>query len=154
MALDSTTLAKLAKVELTVMQPHPDAPKSALPLFLSKVTAGLPAQVDDTVHDYVDLNDYCLPHPESSFLLRVSGQSMLGAGIHDGDLLVVDRSSKPKSGQVVIAALDGEFTVKRLARQGQAVQLVAENPEYPSIKVRPDQMFMIWGVVTFVVHRL
>lgn len=154
MALDAATIEKLAKVGLKVMQPHPDAPKSALPLFLSKVAAGRPTQTDDAVDDYVDLNDYCISHPESSFLLRVSGQSMLGAGIHDGDLLVVDRSSKPKSGQVVIAALDGELTVKRLARQGQAVQLVAENPEYPGIMVRPDQTFTVWGVVTFVVHRL
>ena len=136
------------------MQPSPNPHNVSLPLFLSKVAAGRPAQTDDAVDDYVDLNDYCLPHPESSFLLQVSGQSMLGAGIHDGDLLVVDRSRKPKSGQVVIAALDGELTVKRLSRQGQTVHLVAENPEYPSIMVRSDQMFTVWGVVTFVVHRL
>ena len=136
------------------MQPSPNPHNVSLPLFLSKLSAGLPAQTDDAVDDYVDLNDYCLPHPESSFLLQVSGQSMLGAGIHDGDLLVVDRSRKPKSGQVVIAALDGELTVKRLSRQGQTVHLVAENPEYPSIMVRSDQMFTVWGVVTFVVHRL
>nr|MBU2747471.1 translesion error-prone DNA polymerase V autoproteolytic subunit [Acidithiobacillus montserratensis] len=110
--------------------------------------------VEDGADDGIDLHTYCVPHPENSFLLRVSGSSMQGAGIQDGDLLVVDRSIRATDGRIVIAALDGEVTVKRLRRKGQRVMLVPENPEYPTIAVRPDQSFTVWGVVIFVVHRV
>ncbi len=152
MARDKVTLEKLAKAGLRVVRPIQDGPHSTIPLFVSKVAAGLPALADDSPDDAIDLHSHCIPHPESSFLVRVSGTSMQGAGIHDGDLLVVDRSIPATDGRIVIAALDGEVTVKRLRRKGQRVMLVPENPDYPTIAVRPDQSFTVWGVVTFVVH--
>lgn len=152
MALDKNILEKLAKAGLRVVRPTPDGPHTTTSLFLSKVAAGLPAIADDTLDDTIDLHSYCIPSPETSFLLRVSGSSMQGAGIHDGDLLVVDRAIPAKDGKIVIAALDGELTVKRLRRKGQRVMLVPENPDYPTIAVGPEQDFSVWGVVTFVVH--
>jgi len=79
---------------------------------------------------------------------------MTGAGIHDGDMLVVDRGITPKSGNVVIAVLDGELTVKRMARKGGRVLLIPENSDYPTITIDPEQNFSVWGVVTFVVHKV
>ncbi|MGA0032216.1 MAG: LexA family protein, partial [Burkholderiales bacterium] len=91
-------------------------------------------------------------HPEATFFMRVKGDSMTGAGIHDGDLLVVDRSLEPASGRVVVAALDGELTVKRLQRRQGRITLKSENPAYPAITVGEDRDLQIWGVVAYVVH--
>ncbi|MDD5279047.1 LexA family transcriptional regulator [Acidithiobacillus sp.] len=153
MALDARTIEKLAKVGLTVMRPDAHAPLSAAPLYISKVAAGMPSPADDYVEKTLDLNEYCLPNSEASFFLKVSGNSMTGAAIHDGDILVVDRSIAPQSGQVVIAMLDGEMTVKRLMRKGHKVLLQPENPDYPTITVSPDQDFSVLGTVIFVVHK-
>ncbi|NBV54968.1 MAG: hypothetical protein EBR79_04555 [Proteobacteria bacterium] len=91
-------------------------------------------------------------HPGSTFFVRVQGDSMLNAGIHEGDILVVDRSLEAREGSIVIAVLDGELTVKRLRRKNGQVELVPENDRYPVIVVHPEQEFRIWGVVTTVVH--
>lgn len=158
MTLDTATLEKLAKVGLRVVRPVPDGPHTTIPLFVSKVAAGLPSFSDDGAEDAIDLHSHCVPHPEHSYLLRVSGSSMqgvgtpLGVGIQDDDLLVVDRSIPPKDGHIVIASLDGELTVKRMRHKGRQVMLVPENPDYPTIAVRPDQDFRVLGVVTFVIH--
>ncbi|MDD5126053.1 LexA family transcriptional regulator [Methylovulum sp.] len=153
MSLDARTIAKLAKVGLTVMRRDAHAPLSVAPLYISKIAAGMPSPADDYVEKTLDLNEYCLPNSESSFFLKVSGNSMTGAAIHDGDILVVDRSIKPQSGQVVIAMLDGEMTVKRLLRKDGKVLLQPDNPDYPTITVSPDQDFSVMGTVTFVVHK-
>lgn len=147
-------MEKLARAGLTVLRPDPDAPAGSFPLFLSRIPAGFPSPADDYLETRLDLNRHCIPHPEATFFLRVSGSSMMDLGILDGDLAIVDRSLKPKSGDVVIAALDGELTVKRLTRQGGGIVLAPGNPEYAPIPVGPDQDLVIWGVVTFVLHRL
>lgn len=103
MALDTITIEKPAKVGLTVMWPDAHASLSAAPLYISKVAAGMPSPADDYVEKTLDLNTYCLPNSGAFFFLRVSGNSMTGAAIHNGDILVVDRSIKHQSGQVVIA---------------------------------------------------
>lgn len=105
MALDAITIEKLAKVGLTVMWSDAHAPLSAAPLilYISKVAAGMPSPADDYVEKTLDLNTYCLPNSGAFFFLRVSGNSMTGAAIHNGDILAVDRSIKHQSGQVVIA---------------------------------------------------
>lgn len=137
-----------------VQRPDPDAPWLALPLFADKVPAGFPSPATDYVEDRLDLNRLLIQHAEATFFLRAKGQSMLGAGIHDGDVLVVDRSLTPGHGQVVIAIVDGDFTVKRLHRQGGQIRLVAENADYPDITFCEGQELLIWGVVTNVVHKL
>ena len=154
MTLDVSIIAKLARVGLTVMRPDADPPVVETPLFIPRVAAGLPAPADDTVDECLDLNAHCMPNPAMNFLLRVSGQSMKDAGIHNGDILVVDRGIPAKSGHIMIAVLDGKLTVKRMTRTGQVVQLVPENPDYPAIIVHSGQDFRVWGVVTFVVHRV
>lgn len=154
MALDTAIIEKLAKVGLTVMRPDVHAPAASMPLFISRVAAGFPSPADDYVEKVLDLNEYCMPNRAASFFLRVSGHSMTGAGIHDGDILVVDRSITPKSGNVVIAVLDGELTVKRMVRKNGRVLLMPENPDYPTITIDPEQDFSVWGAVTFVVHKV
>lgn len=124
----------------------------SLPLYSSTVRAGMPTVADDHIEDRIDLHDYVVRHPQATFFVRVQGDSMINAGIHEGDILVVDRSLEAREGSIVIAVLDGELTVKRLKRKGNVVQLVPENDRYPVITVGPEQEFRIWGVVTTVVH--
>lgn len=123
-----------------------------LPLFSGRVQAGMPTAADDHVEERIDLHDYVVRHPSETFFVRVQGDSMINAGIHEGDILVVDRSIEAREGNIVIAVLDSELTVKRLRRKGDVVHLVPENDRYPVIVVGPEQEFRIWGVVTTVVH--
>lgn len=123
------------------------------PLFLETIPAGFPSPASDYIDQRLDLYDYLGVHSEATFFLRVQGDSMQGAGIYDGDLLVVDRSQTAKSGHVVIAVIDGEFTVKRLKKSGGRTWLQAENPSYPPIELRDGQELEVWGVVSHVVHK-
>lgn len=125
---------------------------TALPLAAGKAAAGFPSPATDHVERRLDLTEHLVLHPETTFFMRVKGDSMTGAGIHDGDLLVVDRSLEPASGRVVVAALDGELTVKRLQRRQGRIMLKSENPAYPAITVGEDRDLQIWGVVAYVVH--
>lgn len=132
-----------------------DAPTTVpLPLFSHTIRAGFPSPADDYVQDSIDLNAHLIRHKAATFLLRVRGDSMVGAGIHDGDLLVVDRSLEPAHDRVVIAVLEGELTVKRLWRRDGCLRLLAENPAYAPLEVGPNQELVIWGVVTNVIHAL
>ena len=124
-----------------------------LPCFLSAVQAGFPSPADSYIEGALDLNDHLVRHPAATFLVRVAGDSMTGAGIHDGDLLVVDRSLEPKSGSIVIASVDGELTVKRLVTRDGTVTLIPENPDYPPLPVTSEHSLAIWGVVQSVIHR-
>jgi DNA polymerase V len=134
----------------TPKSPHPVL---SLALYSCKIPAGFPSPASDYIDQRLDLNEYLAVNPEATFFLRVQGNSMTGAGIHDGDLLVVDRSLQAKSGNVVIAVVDGEFTVKRLQHLKGKVWLKAENPSYPNIELQEGQELEIWGVVSHVVHR-
>lgn len=136
------------------LRPLENAPRRPIPLFTDRVAAGFPSPATDYVETRLDLNELVIQHFESTFFLRAKGLSMIGAGIHDSDVLVVDRSLTPSHGNVVIAVVDGEFTVKRLHRQGGKVKLVAENPDFPDITFKDGQELTIWGVVTNVVHKL
>jgi len=106
---------------------------SEFPLFSSKVAAGLPSFADDNLDDSIDLNNYLVDKPVSTFMLRVQGLSMRDAGILPDDILIVDRSEVAKHNKIVIAAVDGELTVKRLYRRGDMLKLLPENPDYPEI---------------------
>ena len=125
-----------------------------LPLFSHHVRAGFPSPADDYVCDALDLNEHLVSHREATFFLRAKGYSMTGAGIQDGDLLVVDRSLHPAHRSIVIAVVDGEFTVKRLYKRGGRIRLLAENPDYAPIELQEGQELQVWGVVTSVIHSL
>ena len=118
------------------------------PLLLALVAAGFPSPADDHLDRDLDLHELLIQHPASTFYVRLAGDSMQGAGLYDGDLLIVDRSLEPKHADIVIAVLNGELTVKHLFKQGRLVQLRPANHRYPVITVTPDQELLIWGVVT------
>ena len=125
-----------------------------LPLLGRLLPAGFPSPADDYLDGEIDLATYLIERPAASFLMRVSGESMKGAGILDGDLVVVDRSLRPQSGQVVVGVCDGEMTLKRLRLyKGRAV-LQAENPDFPEFVIGEELPAEIWGVVVGVVRKL
>lgn len=131
-----------------------DAMEDKTPLYGSDVQAGYPSTGDDHVETQLNLHSYVVEKPETTFFVRAKGQSMINAGIFDGDLLVVDRSIPARNGHIVIAALDGELTVKRLDKTANKLQLLPENPTYNPIEVSAEQDCLIWGVVTNVVHKV
>lgn len=124
------------------------------PLFLSGVAAGFPSPADDYIDRELDLNEYLIVNPASTFFVRVAGDSMIGAGINHDDILVVDRSLEPMSGKVVIAIIEGELTVKRLVRTADCWRLVAENPAYADTVLAGEAELEIWGVATSAIHLL
>lgn len=123
-----------------------------LAFFTSRVEAGFPSPADDYLEGALDLNEHLIRHPAATFFLRVSGDSMTGAGIYPGDILIVDRSLPPADGRIVIAVVDGELTVKRLHRRRGRIRLVPENPRYPTIEITAEQDLRVWGVVVHAVH--
>ena len=141
-------------MSLTVLLPTPWPNKLPLPLFSGKVAAGFPSPADDYVDKNLDLNELLVQKPAATFFVRAQGESMLGAGIHPNDILVVDRSIEAVAGKIVICALNGELTVKRLERVNDQWQLKAENPAYANIILHDELDMVIWGVVTNVIHAL
>ena len=137
-----------------ILAPSPEAPRLARPLFLSRVPAGFPSPAEDYVEGSLDLNEHLIQHKEATFFVRVQGESMIGAGILNGDLLVVDRALEAVDGNIVIAVVDGELTLKRLSRRNGQVRLLPENPCFHPIEFNDDQTLEIWGVVTNVIHRV
>lgn len=125
-----------------------------LPLHAEGVSAGLPFQADDSVEKKLDLNELLVKHPTATFFVKVQGDSMVGAGIFSGDILLVDRSVEPVDGTIVIAELNGEFTVKRLKFSGGRPYLLAENPNYKPIQMKEGVEFVVWGVVTSVIRKV
>ena len=121
-----------------------------LPLFLERVACGFPSPAQDYVEDRLDLNRLAVRHPSATYFIKVSGDSMIGAGISDGDLLVVDSSRTAEHGDIVIAAVEGEFTVKRLQLR-PTVQLIPMNSAYSPIIVGSEDTLDVFGVVTFIV---
>lgn len=124
-----------------------------LPLYISHVPAGFPSPAEDYIAGQLDLNELLIKRPSTTFFVRVSGESMKNAGIQHQDLLVVDRSIEPSNGKIVIAAIDGQLTLKRLkiTRQGK-IYLLPENEEFSPIEVKSENEVYIWGVVTSVIH--
>ncbi len=123
-----------------------------LPLFISKVAAGFPSPADDYVEKTLDLEELLIQKPAATFFVRAQGDSMLGAGIHPNDILVVDRSKEPMPDKIVICAVNGELTVKRLIVADGQWRLKAENPAYPDIPLTEDLETVFWGTVTNVIH--
>lgn len=137
----------------SIWQPN-QAETQALPLFGNKIAAGFPSPADDHIESSLDLNEYLIEHPAATFYVRVSGESMVKAGINPNDILIVDRAIEPMDGKIVIAALNGELTVKRLVKSKGKVFLYPENDAFKPIEVTPESDFKIWGVVTSVIHRV
>ena len=123
-----------------------------LPLYTSRIAAGFPSPADDHLEAPLDLNAHLVKHPAATFVVRVDGDSMTGAGIYNGDLLVVDRSLDAKSGHIVVAVVNGEMTVKRLLIDRKRIRLVPENPAYKPIEIREGADLVIWGVVAHVIR--
>lgn len=140
----SQTLEEFFMVEQTPLN---------LPFFSSKVAAGVPFAADENIDSYLDLNTHLVSKPTTTFFVKVSGDSMILAGINDGDILIVDRSIEAKNGSIVIAVLNSELTVKRLKIGDGACYLMPENPNYDPIEITSEMNFIVWGVVTSVIHK-
>ena len=123
------------------------------PLFAVPVKAGFPSPAEDYLEQNLDLNEHLIQHPAATFFVRVDGESMKGAGIHKDDILIVDRSLEPTNGKIVIAVINGEFTVKRIRLHQDKVFLEPENPQFSPIEINPNWDFQVWGVVTYVIHK-
>lgn len=122
--------------------------------MLCRVPAGFPSPADDFEEGPLDIAEYLVDSPETTYFVRVEGESMEGVGIHHGDLLVVDRAKEPAGGDVVVAALNGVLTVKRLEQKEGRLLLTAEHPSYEPIEVSPHEDLVIWGVVKHVIHEM
>jgi len=126
--------------------------KLPLPLYLSKVRAGFPSPADDYLDKKLDLNDHLIKNPAATFFVKVAGNSMINAGIKTGDLLIVDRSLEPKDKKIVVAIIEGEFTVKRILKKGDKLYLAPENDTFAPIEITEEMDFQVWGVITSVIH--
>jgi len=119
------------------------------------IRAGFPSPAQDYMSDSIDLNQELIRHPATTFYARAVGDSMKGCGIDDGDLLVIDKAIDPREGDIVVAYIDGEFTLKKvkLEPDGSCLWLIPANDEYPPIKVTDENDFIIWGVLTYNIKR-
>ena len=133
---------------------EPVLTEQELTVFIAQISAGFPSPAADYSEDKLDLNKHLIKNPPATFIVKVSGDSMTGAGIHDGDLLIVDRSVKPVHNKVVIAVVNGELSVKRLKIKQEKLSLEAENDNYPVLEITEGMEFQVWGVVTNVIHPL
>ena len=126
--------------------------KSKIPLLTDSVSAGFPSPADDYTEENIDLNEHLISNPFSTFFLRVKGDSMINAGIKDKDLIIVDKSLIAKPGNIIIAMIDGEFTIKRLSIKNDELYLKAENNNYPDFRFKNHIDVQIWGVVIYSIH--
>jgi len=124
------------------------------PLLGSKVPAGFPSPAQDYIEATLDLNEFLISHPNATFFIKVEGYSMINAGIQPDDILIVDRSLEAINNKIVIAIVDGELTVKRLSIIDDIYWLVPENSSYSAIRIDENIDFVIWGIVTYVIHKL
>ena len=131
----------------------PQALHAPITIANGAVAAGFPSPAGDYIDNRLDIFEYLIQHPTATFYVRVKGNSMVNAAIHDGDLLVVDRSIEPKNNQVVVAIIDGEFTVKRISKYNNKLYLIPENEHFKPIEITETMNFEVWGVVTFVIHK-
>jgi DNA polymerase V len=124
-----------------------------LPMASSGISAGFPSPAEDHLELKLDLNRALVRHPNATFYGRVKGSSMIEAGIEDGDILVIDKSLEPKDGDIAVCFLDGEFTVKRISNGDDGLYLVPANKEFKPIRISEESEFLVWGIVTYVIHK-
>jgi len=141
---------------LTVKRIHPASVKKSLklPLYLARIPAGFPSPADDYLDKNLDLNEYLIKKPSSTFCVRVEGNSMVKAGINDGDILIVDRSLEPVDKKIVIAVVNGELTVKRIRKVKGKVYLEPESDEFKPIEISETTDCQVWGVITYAIHKV
>ncbi|MEH6705253.1 translesion error-prone DNA polymerase V autoproteolytic subunit [Galbibacter orientalis] len=133
----------------------PDADASLeLQVAEGGISAGFPSPAEDFKETTIDLNKALIKNKEATFYARVSGQSMTGAGLDDGDLLIIDKSIEPVNGKIAVCFIEGEFTVKRLKIEKGELFLMPENKRYKPIKVEENDELIIWGIVTYVIKSL
>lgn len=143
-----------SEVAEQILLPGKMSPIQLTPLYSHSISAGFPSPADDYIEDRLDLNELLVNNKVATFFLRVRGDSMINAGIHHGDIIVVDRSVQPTHSSIVVAVVDGELTVKRLITRSGVAELHAENPKYAPICLQEGQELTIWGVVTSSVHQV
>lgn len=124
-----------------------------LPFIASGISAGFPSPADDFIEQSLDLNKYLIKHPSSTFCARVRGNSMKNAGMHDGDIMIIDKSLEPKSDDIAVCWIDGEFTVKRILKEKDVIWLLPENEDYKPIRVTAENELTIWGIVIAVIKK-
>ncbi|MCB2221370.1 MAG: translesion error-prone DNA polymerase V autoproteolytic subunit [Bacteroidetes bacterium] len=143
-----------SKAGFEFFSPGTPSVSALLDLYSFRIPAGFPSPAEDFKEHTLDLNDYLIRNKSATFLVKVTGTSMEGAGIFDEDVLVVDRAAEVSDGRIVLGVLNGEFTVKRLKINGERVVLLPENSNFNPIEITNDTDFKIWGVVTFCLHKL
>lgn len=125
-----------------------------VPFFKGRVRAGFPSPADDYLEGSISLQDMLIEHPAATFLIKVEGHSMRDAGVHDGDIAIVDRALPPTNGKVVVAVINGEFCLKRLVYRAGGCFLQSANADFPEIEVTECSDNAVWGVVRHVIHTL
>jgi DNA polymerase V len=125
-----------------------------IPFYQSNVSAGFPSPAEDFMELDLNLQEYLVQHPSATFCVKVTGDSMQNAGIFSGDVMVVDRALEPKNKTIVLAVLDGEFTVKRIHKKGDLLFLNPENDNFKPIEITQEMNFKVWGVVTHIIHKV
>ena len=131
-----------------------DDSDSSVTMFEAKVQAGFPSPTQGMPGDTIDLNRALINNPAATFCARVTGNSMMDAGISDGDLLIIDRSLDPADGDIAVCFIDGDFTVKRIAIKSDGIYLVPANKQFPEIHVPSESHFLIWGVVSHIIKHI
>tara|TARA_B100002051_G_scaffold118929_1_gene113324 strand:+ start:845 stop:1273 length:429 start_codon:yes stop_codon:yes gene_type:complete len=127
--------------------------ENKIAFYNSSIPAGFPSPAEDHIDIPLDLNEHLIRHPAATFYVYAKGNSMQNSGIYDGDLLIVDRAVEPKLKNIVIAVIDGEFTVKRISKIKNKIYLLPDNKEYQPIEIKDSSNFQIWGVVIYTIHK-
>ena len=140
--------------KITISEVKPEERTSGLQFFEGRIQAGFPSPAQGEYADTIDLNRALITNPAATFCARVIGNSMVDAGINEGDLLIIDRSITPHDGSIAVCFIDGDFTVKRLAVRDDGVYLQPANTSYPEMKVLEDSDFQVWGVVSHIVKKV
>jgi DNA polymerase V len=150
--MTTTTAATAPTLKVTGIYAYRKGTEWKIPLYLTRVAAGFPSPADDFLDRKIDLNEELIRHPAATFFVRVEGDSMRDAGISSGDMLIVDRSLEVKENAIVVAVLDGEFTVKRVRRADGKLFLIPANASYSPTEISEERDFTVWGVVTNVIR--
>lgn len=135
---------------MDIFTPH--SHKDRVPL-VEGIHAGFPSPAEDFAEPTLDLNRYVIKNPASTFYARIKGNSMEGADIHDGDIVVIDKSLEPTDGSIAVCFIDGEFTLKRIRIEQNRVWLQPANPNFPAIEVTEENHFVVWGIVTYIIKK-
>ena len=124
-----------------------------IPIFTNSVQAGFPSPAEDYMDLDLNLQDHLIQNPSATFCVRAVGESMKDAGIKSGDIMLVDKSLTPKNRSIVVAVIDGEFTIKRVNVSEKELYLIPENENFSPIKITKEMDFQVWGVVTYIIHK-